>query len=142
MKLTLKRFTTSDQGTFGKLYLNDAFVCYTGELPEKAGNPSVPNERRTDCIPRGTYDCAMRPSAKFGRAYEVKNVPNRTAILIHAGNMCGDISKGFKSDVEGCIILGTNIGKLYGQDAVLNSRQALDRLKLLTSGKPFELTIE
>ena len=21
------------QGTFGKLYLNDAFVCYTGELP-------------------------------------------------------------------------------------------------------------
>lgn len=141
MKVLIERIQTSSEGTFGKLYVDGKFLCYTGELPRYAGNPDIENERRTDCIPAGSYPVAIKQSPKFGRVYEIKNVPNRSAILIHKGNFCGDVKKGLKSHVEGCIILGEDIAKLEGQTAVVKSRSAFGKFMLLTAGKPFALDI-
>lgn len=81
---------------FGKLYINDNYVCYT---LEPLGFQ----------IPVGEYDLRMdRVSPKFryrfpynrfkGRVPYVVNVPGRDGILIHIG--C------FPSDSKGCILVG------------------------------------
>lgn len=140
-KVLLKRTETSPQGTFGKLYYDGTLVCYTGELPKHAGNPDVLNERRTDCIPTGTYICKIKQSPKFGTVYRLENVPNRSEILIHKGNYAGNKQKGFKSDIEGCILLGTSIGILSNQKAIVNSKSAFDKFMKLMNNEPFEIII-
>lgn len=146
-QVKLTRRTTGPAGTFGVLYGPDgSALLYTGELPRDAGNISVGNERGTDCIPAGTYVCEVVESAKFkavgGRGYHVTDVPGRTGILIHPGNWCGDKSKGLKSDVEGCILLGMSIGYMDGQRAVTDSRAAVRALLYMMHGQPFELVVE
>lgn len=142
MKAQLRRIETSEQGTFGKLYIDGNFQCCTGELPRYAGDADTENEKGTDCIPAGTYRCAVRYSNKFGGLmYEVHNVPGRDAILIHKGNYCGDKSKGYKSDVLGCIILGERFGEDGGQKIVSASKVAYDKFRALMNDEPFNLTI-
>ena len=146
-QVKLIRRETGPAGTFGVLYAPDcSAIFYTGELPRDAGNISVGNERGTDCIPAGTYACEVVESAKFkavgGKGYHVTNVPGRTGILIHPGNWCGDKSKGLKSDVEGCILLGLGICELRGQRAITDSRAAVKAFIEDMGGRNFELTIE
>lgn len=141
-KVLIIRDETGIDGTFGRLFFNGELVCKTGELPEQGGNANIPNEKKVDCIPKGTYQCEIRQSPKFGKTYWVKNVPNREYILIHKGNYCGDKSKGRKSDVEGCIILGEYVAKLGNQRALVQSKSAFEKFMLLAGGEPFELTIQ
>jgi hypothetical protein len=141
--LTLERFETSDEGTFGKL-INDedkTIVCFTGELPRYAGDPDIMNEQRTDCIPTGIYTCQITNSPKFGKVYTVTNVPRRSAILIHSGNFCGDVAKGYKSHVLGCIILGRRMGTLDGQKAILASKETVMAFQQAMHNEPFLLNI-
>ena len=144
MNVIITRFETSDQGTFGFLYVDGSHepLCVTGELPVNGGNPDVQNERQVDCIPEGTYTCQIRQSEKFGKVYEIKDVPGRSDVLIHRGNYCGDKAKGHRSDVQGCIFLGSDLGELEGQKAVIRSKAAYAKFMELAGGEPFELTIE
>jgi hypothetical protein len=78
--------------------------------------------------------------------FRLLNVKGRTDILIHTGNFAGDTSKGYASDVEGCILIGLEKGELQNgrgkmQAAVLKSRPAMDELKTLLK-PPFLLVIE
>lgn len=114
-QVELFRLRRSDQGTEGLLVTED-FNCRTLELPWRD------NRRQISCIPPDEYKVDMRLSNKYGRVYWVREVPNRTYILIHSGNYAGDKSKGFKSHVMGCILLGKKSGYLGGQVAILNSR--------------------
>jgi len=114
-QVELFRLRRSDQGTEGLLVESD-FNCRTLELPWRD------NRRQISCIPPGEYKVEIRLSNKYGRVYWVREVPNRTYILIHSGNYAGDKSKGFKSHVMGCILLGKKSGYLGGQVAILNSR--------------------
>lgn len=142
--LLLKRMETSDQGTFGILYNEDTGeqMYHTGELPEFGGDPMIANERRTDCIPIGTYICKIVYSPKFKRQlYEITNVPNRSAILIHVANYFGNVAKGYRSDVEGCIGLGKSKGILSGQAALLTSAQSIKDFMKEMNFEPFQLTI-
>lgn len=116
--------------------------CVTGELPVSGGNPDVQNERQVDCIPEGTYTCEIRQSPKFGKVYEIKDIPGRSDVLIHRGNYCGNKAKGYRSDVLGCVILGSDFGTLEGQKAVIGSKAAFEKFMALAGGEPFELTIE
>lgn len=143
-KYVLKRIETSDEGTFGMLKDTQGFtICYTGELPRYGGNPDIENERKVDCIIAGTYVCKIKTEwSRFGHVYRLENVPNRSEILIHAGNYCGNKAKGYKSDVEGCILLGTEIGKLGNQQAVKNSKVALTAFMKLLADQPFLLEIK
>lgn len=127
----LIRRRTSDQGTFGELTV-DGLTFATGELPADAAHP---------CIPTGEYDVQWQPSPRFGEKYTLQNVEGRTHILIHAGNCCGDVAKGLKSDVEGCILLGKSVGSLAGQEAVLQSGDAVKEFQDHMGEQPFRLRI-
>ena len=137
MKPTVQlfRLKRSDQGTEGLLVYDD-FTCRTLELPWRE------NQKQISCIPAGEYDVEIRLSNKYGRVYWVRHVPNRTYILIHSGNYAGDKSKGFKSHVMGCILLGKSSGYLGGQVAVLNSRITVRAFTERMDYEPFKLRIQ
>ncbi|AZS49979.1 hypothetical protein DM558_03945 [Entomomonas moraniae] len=99
IKLTLVLEKSEYYGTFETITLPDGKTFYTLELPDKG------NKRQVSCIPKGTYQCKIFNSAKFGKVYGICGVPNRIAILIHAGNYGGDIDKGYRTDIQDCILL-------------------------------------
>jgi len=130
----LLRTQTSDQGTKGVL-ITDGFMCKTLELPWRD------NQRSISCIPEGEYDVVIRQSPKYGSVYWITKVPDRSWILIHAGNWAGDVDKGFKSHVNGCVLLGQNHGFLAEQLAVLNSRVTVRKFRNVMEDKPFKLNV-
>lgn len=131
----LMREASQDDGTYGILTLPDGSTFHTLELPW------LNNETGKSCIPPGTYKAEMRDSPKFGTVYEVKGVPNRSAILIHAGNTAGNVDRGLKSDVQGCILLGLGRGRISNQSAVIESKPALAAFMQKMGGRPFTLNI-
>ncbi len=134
MKVTLFRLSSSDQGTLGKLVTED-FSCYTLEPPWRG------NQRSISCIPLGEYEATVIVSSKFGYVYYIKNVDNRSGILIHSGNLAGDVSLGYRTNSNGCILLGERIGTLQGQLAVLLSRPAITKFMSYMNNQNFTLDI-
>lgn len=135
--ITLQRQITSSHGTEGILSLPHLGVkFFTLELPWRDNISSL------SCIPHGIYTVNIRQSPRYGRIYHVKNVPERSWILIHWGNLAGDCTKGFKSNVEGCILLGKRRGTLSGQKAVLVSRPAVREFMQCMNNEKFILKIE
>lgn len=132
--LTLTRQSTSNEGTFGTLKAPGISI-HTAELPWRG------NKRRESCIPPGVYLCMPYSSPKFPNVYEVTGVPGRSAILFHSGNHAGDRAKGYRSDVDGCILPGEGKGILQGQKAVTGARLAMDRLRTFIGKNEFQLTI-
>lgn len=136
-KGTLTRQPSSVEGTFGKLVLDDGWECVTGELPDDNNLPDF------SCIPDGTYQCMLAFSPHFNTSlFHLRGVPNRSSVEIHAGNWCGDKRQGFRSDVEGCIILGKTTGTLDNQKAILASKAALEEFMRNIGNDVCELTIE
>jgi len=113
----------------------EGFNCQTLELPWRD------NRRSISCIPAGEYLVKIRMSPKYGEIYHVKDVPGRTFILIHSGNWAGDTTKGYKTHVNGCILLGQKRGLLAGQWAVLNSRITVKRFMQEMGNEPFTLRV-
>lgn len=113
--VTLKRACESAEGTFGILSINGLPLCVTCE------DPWIDNKRNISCIPTGIYECTKHNGTKYKDVWILHNVPNRSAILIHAGNT--------ENDTNGCILVGETIGRLRGKPAVLSSRKALDKLR-------------
>jgi hypothetical protein len=130
----LLRLKRSDQGTLGMVLFED-FKCYSLELPWRN------NRQNISCIPSGIYQVEIRISPKYGKVYWVKNVPDRSWILIHSGNWAGDRNKGYRTHVNGCILFGANRGLLDGQLAVLNSRITIRRFMDVLNNEPFTLEI-
>ena len=79
-----------EKGTNGILRVNGRMQCYTIELPWKD------NKRNQSCIPEGRYLLERRFSERFMAHILVKDVPNRSLILIHPAN---DAAK----ELKGCI---------------------------------------
>lgn len=131
----LIRPSTSDQGTKGVLIIDD-WECCTLELPWKY------NECCLSCIPDGEYVCQFIRSSRYGKCYWVRNVKNRSEILIHYGNLAGDEEEGWKTHSAGCILVGEHFGVLGNQLAVLKSRKTLRRLILRTDEEDFKLIIK
>ncbi len=139
--LTLLRTESDDQGTRGQLYLPAGLVCptlYTLELPWRE------NHNNLYCIPAGLYSMVqVSDSPHLGRStYEILQVPARAGVRIHSGNFAGDTARGYASDVEGCILLGFQIGELDGQKAILQSKAAVEKFMAVMEGKPFSLEIQ
>lgn len=107
MDLNLIRDTLTEQSTEGEIYIGSTPECVTLELPNKDGKPG-------SCIPQGTYEITLKPSAKFENSTDpwvrqyAKEIPHledkfgRTTILIHWGNDA--------TDTQGCILVGTGRG--------------------------------
>ena len=112
MKLELiRKYYT--KGTNGMLYINDAFECFTIELPWKDNQP------RISCIPEGAYALKKRYSLKFKEHLLVDGVKGRDVILIHPAN---DALK----ELKGCI---APVSILTGEGKGLQSRAALEKIK-------------
>ena len=109
------------KGTFGVLLIEGRLFCYTLE------RPFLYNIRDLSCIPVGDYSCNYHVgSTKKG--YLLNEVPDRSGIMIHAGNTI--------SDTAGCILLGR------GFDRVLtHSKEAIAAFEGLLKKRPFNLSI-
>jgi len=116
MNLSLIRLEETEEGCVGVLKLNDILFCCTLE------RPWVDNKRSISCIPTGSYIIKPVISPTYGSTWEVKDVPQRSHILLHAGNRI--------KDTEGCILLGQKFGILRNERAILSSRSAVRLFKL------------
>lgn len=115
MKAILYRISKTDKQTLGELQVGD-FKCFTLELPDRQ------NARKKSCIPEGTYRVVRHKSPKFGNCFWLKDVPNRSAILIHPGN--------YYYHTLGCILVGTN-QKDVNKDGLIDnvsSKKAMEAL--------------
>jgi len=128
--LTIIRIEDNFQfGMFGVLLVQIKEFCRTLEPPEYG------NMKRVSCIPPGCYECERIVSQRFATTYEVQNVPGRSNILFHRGNVV--------DNTEGCILLGSHIGKLKGDRAVLSSGNTFNRwMELIGGYKQFNLIIK
>lgn len=76
------------------------------------------SDKRIFC---GTYKVKPYSSPKYPNVYEIKNVPGRSYILIHAGN--------YHEDTLGCLMPGKSSGILSGnQYYVSHSKAALKEI--------------
>ena len=121
-RLRLVRVSEHNGATLGVLCVDDMPEFVTLEDAWRA------NERMISCIPVGRYKVAPRNSPKFGRTYQVENVPERDHILFHAGNT--------HKDTHGCILLGMQFGRIGTESAILASRSAFNRFLDLMAGIP------
>ena len=126
-QLYLYRHTMTKRVTLGLLVLNGEPLACTLEEPWQNNKPQI------SCIPEGTYDCIPHSGARFKNVWRLEDVPNRSDVLIHNGNTL--------DHTEGCILVGSNIGEILGQPAVLNSKVTLNKLREILP-KEFRLTIK
>ena len=134
----LRRDRSGDQGTVGLLVADGLAPIQVMEPPWRD------NARNRSCIPPGAYDVLPHVSPRFGRCLLVTGVPDRSHILFHAGNLGGDVDKGFRSHTAGCLLPGLRRGWMKAgerrQDAVLGSRTATRHL-FAWAERPFRLEI-
>ncbi len=131
MKAVLSRAYEKDVTT-GKLIIFNGsdviFECVTLELPWKL------NKKYVSCIPEGNYKVMKVFSAKFNDCFYLRDVPDRTGVLIHAGN--------FTRDTEGCILVGKAF-KDIDKDGIIDITESKVTLTemLAKTEETFELII-
>ena len=140
--ITLKRGPSAVTGTPGLLTVNGT-TFHTLELGW------YNNIQDYSCIPPSSYQCNPYHWDKFNLdVFELQNVPDRVACLIHMGNWAGDTRQTdpttgnpYRSDVEGCIILGLTAGVIEGQLGIGESVIALKQFMGMMGSEPFMLEI-
>jgi hypothetical protein len=132
----LERAITGDQGTMGRLISTEVSLdVLMTELPERN------NEVGYSRIPEGQYVCIPYHSPKFGKCWHVMNVPGRSAVLIHKGNVAGDKKKGWLTHSRGCILPAWYKGRIGKQMAGLNSTRAFSDIMTKIGFNKFNLKI-
>lgn len=120
MKVKLVRDVFSLSSTGGKLYVDEAFECFTLEDYDRNIDKSmllhviesikIPS---ATAIPTGTYQIIINDSQRFKRSMPLLlGVPGFSGVRIHSGNTA--------SDTEGCLL----VGKVRGVDFVGQSQAA------------------
>ena len=119
INLELRREGDTGRSTFGALYLDGAFRCYT--LEDSAAN----GYGKGCAIPPGRYRVTWEPSPRLKRdTLRIQDVTGRSGILIHAGNT--------SADCEGCILVGR---KRVNENTIGESRLALAALETAVVAK-------
>ena len=135
----LRRDKSGDQGTIGILAAAGLAAVHTMEPPWRD------NARNRSCIPPGLYEVLPHVSPRFRRCLLVTGVPGRSHILFHAGNLGGDVERGWHSHTAGCLLPGLRRGRIAArgrvQQAVISSRTAFRHLMEWAGGEPFALEI-
>lgn len=116
MEVNLKRIASDKNGTHGVLLIDGLPFCVTTE------RPWLNNKVRESCIPAGTYPCRKFSGEKYKNVWEVQNVPDRSAILIHQGNVA-------MNDSVGCILVGKGFAKFGDLVGVTDSISTLSALR-------------
>lgn len=121
-QIVLNRLEENDYQTIGELIVytknEEVFRCKTLELPWKN------NQQDVSRIPANHYEAVKRESPQFGMSLWIRNVPNRTWILIHRGN--------YFKDTLGCILVGDSFYDIDGDGHldVRNSASTMTKLLL------------
>ena len=126
MKIILSRFVKLNDSICGRLQVVNSsnlviFEAYSLELPY------LNNVQDISSIPVGIYQIKYHSSAKFPKAIELLNVPNRSGILIHQGNK--------PKDTHGCILIGKELLLQYNSmtafinDSNITLQKLLDKIQ-------------
>lgn len=139
--LRIKRFIFNTDNTISQLFVNDVKTCFG--IEDEIRQVKVHGET---AIPYGRYPLWYRQSPKFSKYFYwsdslnklikakdwanlprneqtlyrqhdliwFQNIPEFQYVLLHWGNT--------DDDTEGCYIVGSSLGIVKGQDAVLNSQ--------------------
>lgn len=119
MELTLDRDDATVDRTIGVLRLHGTFSAFTLEPPLAALAPLEDHP----AIPAGRYRVDITPSVRFRRMLPlICNVPGRSGIRVHAGNVAGDST--------GCVLVGLT----RAHDSVQSSMLALAALQPQIAG--------
>lgn len=119
MNLKINRLEFGKKETLGALSLNGELLCWTLELPW------LNNKQNISCIPAGKYKC-IRGVLKGNERWLLQDVEGRTWIFIHAGNT--------HKDILGCILVGSGVGYINDDRAILGTTNALNELMVKTKG--------
>lgn len=126
--LMLRRVSSTDYATYGVLCRDGVPFAVTLERPD------LNNKPRESCIPAGVYVCKRVQSPKFGITFEVTNVPARSHILFHKGNVA--------EDSLGCILVGEAFNPVKGKPGISASTEGYGELMTLQKGTDtFTLTV-
>ena len=136
----LLRDPSSEHGTLGRLLCGDgALDLHVIEPPWRHNRPN------RSCIPAGVYRLVPHRSPRYGACYLVRDVPGRSHILVHAGNVGGDVALGLHTHTLGCLLPGLARGRLRVrgrmQRAVLSSRPAVRHFMQWADGRPVTVEI-
>jgi hypothetical protein len=105
VKLLVARKPTVGETTFGQLFVDGAFECYTLEdaIREIPGEPvDLWKIKDRTAIPSGMYRLTLADSPHFGPdTLTINDVPGFDLIRIHSGLDAGS--------TEGCVIVGDHI---------------------------------
>lgn len=127
MLLTLQRTHGDNQRTFGALFADGVFCCYTLEDAEreKPGTPVAAwKQAGATAIPAGRYRVTLETSPRFGaNTLTINGVPGFVGVRMHAGNT--------DADTEGCPLLGMAISTMGVVPGT--SRPAVDLLRGVVS---------
>ncbi len=104
------RFEKSTEGAIGLLIVKGDPFCYTLQ-PDGS-------DRRRFYTTDGEYPIRRYSSTKYPDTFEFL-VAGHTALLFHSGNIA--------EDSLGCVLLGSSVGKLRDDRAVLNSGNTFRR---------------
>jgi hypothetical protein len=140
MELLLQRQKSNSKCTYGSLYMDGNFECYTLEDIVRVFDKSLPNNGKIagqTAIPAGRYKVILDWSKRFVRVMpHILAVPYFEGVRLHKGNT--------DSQTEGCILLGKEI---TGTDWLGHSKDAFDpffeKLKIVVAeGKEIWIEIK
>lgn len=123
----IQRVATGNDGTFGVFIFDGRPVCVTCENPWKR------NARVISCIPNGAYRVTKFSGTRYKDVWQLHDVPNRNAILIHAGNT--------EADTDGCLLMGSGFGIFDGRQGIVNSARTIGMLRTILPSE-FVLTVK
>lgn len=126
MRLFLRHASLHEKGAFGVLLDADRIpICLTLERTFTGGRTIIPD---------GTYECQRSRFHRGGYDTFEIIVPGHTRVLFHKANV--------ETELEGCIGLGFQFGRLRGQPGILQSGLAFDHWWSLVRGeKRFDLDV-
>ena len=138
----LIRGPSTEHGTLGRLLCGAGAAGLALHVMEPPWRDNRPNR---SCIPTGLYEVRPHRSPRYGACYLVADVPGRSHILVHAGNVGGDVECGLHTHTLGCLLPGLARGQLRVrgrmQRAVLSSRPAVRHCMQWADSEPFTLEI-
>jgi hypothetical protein len=111
-------------------------ILPSGKVIKSIERRWLDNRRNISCYPEGIYLAKWlerSASGKYKRVWHVQDVPNRTGILWHAGNLV--------RHSLGCTLPGMRHGTLGGMPAVLASGNALNEMRRELEGQDFILVV-
>ena len=115
--LKIVRLLNLPSQTLGVLTALNLPPLMTLELPWRN------NEDNISCVPQGRYCCTLEKHRVFGDTIRVHDVPDRSGILIHAGN--------YTKDTQGCILVGKQVAVMQlepEEKLVIHSKEAMQAL--------------